>query len=185
MEYYNTVSFKQRSKRAPTMTYLRLEDKRVLMKQCNSDAVILFEYYLAKAGVENFAYSDETAARALGWTERKVQEVRKKLTKADYFFQERGKYSSGRKIVSTYLGRQTVLKLKHIEHYEIIVSSTLDDEPVEDAYSEETQRMLDAAPDLGFGLAFTQKIIASIKIGNTIIVDGKMRAVQKRNVYKE
>lgn len=119
MYNYITKALKQKSKRVPTTMYLTLSDKRKLMEECNDASVILFEYYLSKAGIEEFMYTDEKAAMALGWSKRKVEETRKKLTKAGYFFQRKGKYSNGTKIITTYLGKDQVAKVKkELEHYE-------------------------------------------------------------------
>jgi len=99
--------------------YLRLKDKVEIMNRCNSDsAVILFEYYLSKAGIEDFEFTDKKAAHALEWSIRKVQEVRKKLIKAGYFLQKKGTYHDGRKIVTTYLGREKTEEFLTLEHYE-------------------------------------------------------------------
>jgi len=99
--------------------YLRLQDKVEIMENCKSDsAVILFEYYLSKAGIEEFEFTDDKAAHALKWSVRKVQEVRKRLIKAGYFLQKKGTYNDGRKIVTTYLGRAKTEAFLQLEHYE-------------------------------------------------------------------
>lgn len=99
--------------------YLTLSDKKTLMAECGDASTILFEYYLSKAGMEEYEYTDEKVSRALGWSVRKVQENRKRLTKAGYFFQQHGKYNSGTKIITTYLGKDPVSKIKEeLEHYE-------------------------------------------------------------------
>lgn len=104
--------------------YLRLQDKVEIMQECNSDAVILFEYYLSKAGIGEFEFTDVKTATALKWTERKVQEVRKKLTKAGYYLQKKGSYNDGRKIVTTYLGKAKTAEFLELEHYERIEIAT-------------------------------------------------------------
>jgi len=124
---YITKSLKQKSKRRPTNMYLKLEDKRKMMSECGDASVILFEYYLSKAGIEEFMYTDRKTAIALGWSIRKVEETRKKLTRAGYFFQQRGKYNAGAKIVTTYLGKEVVSKIKtELEHYEKTLEGNLD-----------------------------------------------------------
>jgi hypothetical protein len=114
-----TKALKQKSKRRPTSMYLRLEDKKELMAECGDAATILFEYYLSKAGMEEYEYTDSKVSNALGWSLRKVQETRKKLTKAGYFFQQFGRYNKGNKIITTYLGKAQVESIKtELEHYE-------------------------------------------------------------------
>lgn len=99
--------------------YLLLEDKKNLMAECGDAATILFEYYLSRAGMEEYEYTDAKSAAALGWSVRKVEETRKKLTKAGYFFQQYGRYNTGAKIITTYLGKEPVSKIKtELEHYE-------------------------------------------------------------------
>ncbi len=111
--------------------YLRLQDKVEIMQDCNSDAaVILFEYYLSKAGIEEFEFSDYKASHALKWSERKVQEVRKKLTKAGYFLQKKGNYRDGRKIITTYLGKEKTKEFLTLEHYEKVEESKYEENKI-------------------------------------------------------
>ena len=117
MDNYITRCIKQKSKRRPTNMYLRLEEKKHLMKECGDAATILFEYYLSKAGMENYEYTDSKCAIALGWSTRKVQETRLKLTKAKYFLQRKGKLQGGA-VVFTYLGKDKVNKQLEVEHEE-------------------------------------------------------------------
>ena len=125
MVNYNTVCEKQKSNRRPTRMYLRLQDKVEIMQACNSDAVILYEYYLSKAGVEEFELSDEKAAIALRWSLRKIQEVRKKLVKEGFFLQKKGRYTDGRKIITTYLGRSKTAPFRDTDHFEKIEDTEL------------------------------------------------------------
>lgn len=88
--------------------YLTTADKKQLMQECGDASLILFEYYLSKAGIEEYDFADDKVAKSLGWGIRKVQETRKRLIKAGYFAQQHGKYSNGNKIVTTYLGKETI-----------------------------------------------------------------------------
>ena len=114
--------------------YLTLDNKRELMSECGDAATILFEFYLSKAGIEEYEYADDKAARALGWSIRKVQETRKKLTRAGYFKQRTGRYSNGGKIITTYLGKAMVEAYnQELEHYELVQEES----KIEDAFMKE------------------------------------------------
>ena len=121
---YYTHTSKQKQFRKASKVYLKLEDKREIMSDIGDAALILFEYYLSKSGTPNFDYSDKKAANALGWTIRKVLDVRLKLTKAGYFLQRKGKYNDGSLIVTTYLGKEEVSKTKEL----VSMSKTCTDE---------------------------------------------------------
>lgn len=72
--------------------------------------------YYSKAGIPNFEFTDTKSAAALGWSQRKVKDIRLKLTKAHWYYEASGKYTDGRSIKTFYLGKQTVTKHKEIEH---------------------------------------------------------------------
>ena len=75
------------------MSYLRMEDKRNIIKECNDSAVILFEYYLSKADIDSFEYTDE-------------KDVRLKLQKTGCYLQRSEELRDG-SIVITYLGKDS------------------------------------------------------------------------------
>lgn len=87
------------------MVYLTLRQKREVMKLAGDSGLILMEFYLSKANVPGYEYTDEKTAVALGWTVRKVLDYRLKLDKADLFKQD--SYGSGsRKAVITTVGER-------------------------------------------------------------------------------
>lgn len=85
--YYNTETLKQ-SKRKNIMVYLTLEQKRIVVHLVNEAGLYLFDFYLSKANVPSYEYTDAKTAKAVGWTERKVAEYRRKLEAVDLFKQE-------------------------------------------------------------------------------------------------
>lgn len=94
-----------------------------LMGELNDTAFILYQYYVANSWRDNEEFEDKDAAEELGWSEDKVARTRRKLTKAHWFHQESGAYSGGRKIFTTYLGKENVLKvlgLREVSPWEII-----------------------------------------------------------------
>lgn len=111
-----TIKADRQSSRKSTTMYLTLKDTKSLIKECGDAAVILMTYYYSKAGVPNFEYTDEKSAMALGWTVRKAQSIRLQLTKAHWYYEVSGKYTDGRSIKTFYLGKQTVISQKEIEH---------------------------------------------------------------------
>ena len=82
--YYITKSIKGKAKRTG-MYYLTLEEKREVMTDCGDSAVILYEFYISKGGVDDYDFSDGKAGRALGWTDSKVQRIRLVLEKKHFF----------------------------------------------------------------------------------------------------
>lgn len=70
------------------MTYLTWEQKRFIINATGDAGLILFEWMMSKSSVEEFEFTDELAAKATGWTERKCREVRYKLQKANLYKKE-------------------------------------------------------------------------------------------------
>ena len=70
------------------MAYLTWKQKKEVMTDINEVALVLLEFYISKLGTSDYSYADDVVAKALEWTERKVGENRRKLTKYKYFRQE-------------------------------------------------------------------------------------------------
>ena len=87
--------------------YLSEADIKELLTIGNESCVILFEYYLKKAGIANFEYTDTKAANSLGYSERKVRDTRLLLTKLGWFKQKIIKQKKEQAIF-TYLGKKSV-----------------------------------------------------------------------------
>lgn len=88
--------------------YVSTAERKELIQEINGDAYILYEYYVSKAGIDNFEYSDKRSARTLGWKERKAKDIRLRLTKKHWYHQATGKLSNGQKIKITFLGKEAV-----------------------------------------------------------------------------
>jgi len=97
----------KKAKRVKHM-YLTLGDKKAIIIECGDAAAILLDYYYSKIGVPDFKHTDKKASFALGWSERKAKDIRLKLIRANYIYQETTKSNRGRKIITTYLGRAAV-----------------------------------------------------------------------------
>ena len=106
---FTTKADRQSSKKVTNM-YLTLKQKKELIKTVGDSGLILMEYYLLKAGIPNFEFTDGKTASALGWKERKVQINRLKLTKAGWYYETSGRYSDGRHLTTYYLGEDEIAK---------------------------------------------------------------------------
>jgi len=108
LHVYSTKTKRQKSVRRATSVYLLEKERKDLMSSCGDAALILYEYYLKKAGIDGYTYQDELVARGLGWNSHKVKQNRLKLTKEQYFLQINGKLNDKRKITVTYLHPQEI-----------------------------------------------------------------------------
>ena len=100
---YSTKPRYQKSIKKATKMYLRIKDKVEVMQKCGDASLILYEFYISKAGLPSYAFSDKDAATALDWNIHKVKSNRLKLTSAHYFKQVNGRLNDGRKVTVTYL----------------------------------------------------------------------------------
>jgi len=93
--------------------YLSNEERSTLISKLGDAGYILCEFYYSKYGVPDYLYSDISAARALGWSIRKVQRTRIGLINIGWFLQETAIYPDKRRIRTTYLGPDIIKK--HLE----------------------------------------------------------------------
>jgi len=84
-EYINIKSLEV-NRREPRRKYMNWTQKKEVVKDINASGLYLLEWYYTKVG-SKFIITDESAAIALDWTERKVQMYRLKLEKHGYFKQ--------------------------------------------------------------------------------------------------
>ena len=87
------------------MKYLTGEQRKEIILMCGDSALILYEYYVNKGSVPDFAFSDTKSGRALGWTVAKTQRIRLILEKAGYL----RRVKDGN-VVLTYIGKDSVSK---------------------------------------------------------------------------
>ncbi|MDO8909829.1 MAG: hypothetical protein Q7W55_15180 [Pseudohongiella sp.] len=105
---YQCKPLRQSKIKQSTYHYLRLQDKVDVMKTCKEAGLILYEFYLSRAGYQDFTFDDDTVAKSLKWTKSKVKKTRLKLTIHRYFLQRKGKLNDGGKMVITYLDRKLI-----------------------------------------------------------------------------
>ncbi len=111
---YNTKPRYQKSTRRASKMFLRLKDKTEVMENCGDAALILYEFYISKAGAPNYAFTDAQASDALNWNIHKIQQNRLKLTKHDYFKQVNGKLNDGRRVTVTYLEPELIREINSL-----------------------------------------------------------------------
>ena len=84
------------------------QERRALVKELNVNCLVLFEYYLRLASMENADFSDALAAEYFSWQEPTAQRWRLALVKAGWVHFEKATMSSGNKMQMVYLGKAEV-----------------------------------------------------------------------------
>jgi len=110
-EQYSVRTLKPKRKRTISV-YLTSSEKKELITECGDAALILYEHYIAKAGLRDYKYTDSKNAFALGWEPSKAKRIRLKLEKANYlktivYRNKQGNYTV------TYIGKENVLERNH------------------------------------------------------------------------
>jgi len=111
---FNTHAERQKTNRSAGKLYTSASNIKDLVTQCGEAGCLLYQYYLSKAGIDNFQYTDEKSAKYFGWKESKAKKVRQKLDKANWHYQVAGSLNNGTKTVHTYLGQEVVREAKGI-----------------------------------------------------------------------
>ena len=102
--------------RKKTMTYYApLNIKKQCMKECGDSALILYEFYLSKAGVKDYQFTDERVAYALDWDISKVKRHRIRLIKAKWYKSATATYPNGKKVTTYYIGKKAVTEVTQKE----------------------------------------------------------------------
>lgn len=126
--YYSVKPLKQNRTRTTKM-YLEDKDRKEIISECGDAAYILMEYYVEKGGIPEFEYTDEKAAFNLGWSNRKVKDIRLKLQRAEYYLKVKGKLSTGAQTEYVFLGRDNVIGAKRGDaKYSVIKESNAEAE---------------------------------------------------------
>jgi hypothetical protein len=84
--------------------------ERKELTQISDAAVLLFEYYLRMASIDNQPITDSGAANYYGWSTSKVKRTRLKLEPRGWYRTSTYKLSDGRKGMSFYIGKDAVSK---------------------------------------------------------------------------
>lgn len=117
VEYRTTMVPQKRPKNA-TVYYLTQQQRHDLIQNLGDACYIVFMYYAEKASYKNFSFHDDRVAKALGYSERKVQRARQKLIQYGWFLQSTYTNKEGRKVIMTYLGQEAVHHYK--KHGQVI-----------------------------------------------------------------
>ena len=107
VDYRTTTERNKRSRKA-TNVFVTAVQRRTLLQQLGDTCFIVFSYYMEKALVEGFDFADQRVAKALGYTERRVQSTRLALTKAGWFYRSVYTNKKSRKVVMIFLGQTAV-----------------------------------------------------------------------------
>ncbi len=105
--FYHTSVDQKRARKA-TLLYVSAAQRKSIIRDLGDACFIVFDYYMEKAGVKGFNYDDALVAKALGYTERKVQYIRQKLMRNGWVKQLTYKHSTGQKLIVTLLGKDVV-----------------------------------------------------------------------------
>ena len=103
----NNAKGSMKNKRKQLMYYLTLQDKKEVIKETNTTALFLYDFWVSKLAHENYDFSDSKASTALDIPITSVRDLRLMLTKHHYFVQLSGKVG-GQKATQTYLGKRAV-----------------------------------------------------------------------------
>ena len=80
-----------------------------ILKQANEQAFLLYQYYLRMASIGEQSMEDSAAAEYFNWSTRKVATARKALEKLGYFKRIIYTSSTGKKSVTYYVDKETVI----------------------------------------------------------------------------
>jgi hypothetical protein len=104
---------REKNREAFAMKYsLRRDERIALIEDAGLHGLVLFEFYLRLASIEDIEISDQAAADYFGWNLHTARRYRRLLVKKDWIHTEKAKLSNGHKIVLYYLGKEEVNKAK-------------------------------------------------------------------------
>jgi len=126
---YRTTIIPHKKVRNATPYYLTQQQRHTLIRNLGDVCYIVFSYYIEKAGIKDYDYSDSRVAKALGYDVQKVQRARLKLIKQGWFLQSTYTNKEGRKVIMTYLGQEAVHDYKKNGHVIRITQVNLEAEP--------------------------------------------------------
>ena len=102
IRYKNTASYKVKYA-------LKHQERKDLIKECGVTGLVLFEYYLRIAAMEDKAFLDEAAAEYFGWSRITAKRHRLALVRAGWVLLEKAKTNTGNRIQIAHLGRDEVI----------------------------------------------------------------------------
>jgi len=92
---------------------LRGQERIDLIQEVGANGLLLFEYYLRMASIENIEITDQDAANYFGWNIHTAKRWRRALTKAGWYASEQARASTGTRIFLYYLGKEEVAKARN------------------------------------------------------------------------
>jgi hypothetical protein len=114
----NIVPFEEDAKCVPTRWHVKKKTKLELLTEVGDAGYILFHDYVTRQGKRRTLFADTSSARALGWSVRKVKEVRRKLVKTGWFIQYNEYYdkTTDEYVIRTILGKDNIIRYLKLEH---------------------------------------------------------------------
>lgn len=110
-EQYKYV--REKVKEAYNLKYgLRKEERLQLITEIGLQGLVLFEYYLRLASIEEAKITDEGAAEYFGWNIHTARRYRRELTNHGWVHTEKARLSNGHVIIVYYLGKEEVSRAK-------------------------------------------------------------------------
>jgi hypothetical protein len=91
---------------------LKSQERKQLIRDCGIHGLVLFEYYLRMASIEDVGLDDEAAAEYFDWSTHTARRWRRELINHGWLHIERATLSQGQKITLYYLGKDEVSRLK-------------------------------------------------------------------------
>ena len=88
--------------------YLTANERLRVIHDAKDAGCLLLEYYFRMASIKETEINDASTAQYFGWSLRKVERTRQKLTLTGWFRAVRFIYSDGRKGITYYLGKEAV-----------------------------------------------------------------------------
>lgn len=95
---------------------LRQDERKALIKETGLHGLVLFEYYLRMASVDDIELTDEGAAEYFGWNIHTARRYRRALVNTGWFHTERATTADGKSIFLYYLGKEYVTQAKTKEN---------------------------------------------------------------------
>ncbi len=89
---------------------LKAQERIDLIEDTGVHGLVLFEYYLRMASVENVEITDENAAEYFGWNIHTAKRWRRKLIKAGWVYMDKARAPNGDYVFRYFLGKSEVTR---------------------------------------------------------------------------
>lgn len=108
VKIYSSVNCMKNEKTIYMKFYITHQEQLEITESIGDSAVLLYMYYLRMASLPHPVITDETAAKSLGWTPRKVKRYRLLLVKDGWYKESKYTRGNGTKGVEYHIGKDAV-----------------------------------------------------------------------------